>query len=398
MADAILIVGAGHNQVAIVEKARSMGLFTVAMDGNAGAPGLAVADAAEVGDILDPRAVASVASRHGVAGIYCAAEMAVESAARAATDLGLPGVSPVVARRVRHKPTMRRALASAGVPNPRFVTAAGLDEAQAGLEDVGVPAVVKPVDRSASQGVLQVDHAEDLPLAFARARKYARSGEVLIEEYMAGDEFCVDGLVYDGRYILGGITGKERSRPPYRFDVGIHMPPLVDGAIRDAIVGVVRAGLEAVGFTHGTTHVEVIVTDSGPRIVEIAGRPGGGRIPTDLIPLTYGMDYMADALRIALGRPPVERRRFERGAALYWFPCPSGVVVEVRGRDEAAALAGVEELVVSVQPGDVVRHITDCATRDRIGYVMTSAPTAQEAVAVAKRVHDTCRIITRRTR
>jgi len=212
---------------------------------------------------------------------------------------------------------------------------------------------------------------------------------------MDGEEWGVDGLVYDGQYILGGITAKDRSAPPSRFDLGLHMPPLEGPEVVRAIVDATGTALAAIGFTAGTTHVEVIMTDAGPRIVEMAGRPGGARIPTDLIPLAHGMDFMADSLRIALGERPKERRRHERGAAIYWIPAEPGVVTEIKGLDEARAMPGVQEVVMTAKPGDAVEPIVDCVTRDKIGYVLTASETVEAAIDAAKRARNVCRVITR---
>lgn len=202
---------------------------------------------------------------------------------------------------------------------------------------------------------------------------------------MEGEEFGVDGLVYEGRYILGGITGKHRSQPPDRFDLGLCMPPLISDADAQALEDTVSAALEAIEFRNGTTHIEVILHKDGPRIVEMAGRPGGARIPTDLVPMAYGMDYIADSLRIALGEAPIEARRFLRGSAIYWIPAPPGRVLSISGVEAARALPGVKEVVVAAKPGDVLEPIIDCVTRDKVGYVLTEGDTPQAAIDAATR-------------
>ncbi len=393
----LLVVGVGANQVGVVAKARELGHYTVAMDGSADAPGLAQADAAAVANILDPSEVVRVALQYAVDGIYPAAEPGVEAASAAARELGLPGLSSEVALRVRNKLVMRQALEAAGVPVPGYCGVKTVDEARHAAGYLGMPVIVKPADANASKGVQRIDYEEDVSLAFHQALKYSRSQTVLIEEYMTGDEYNVDGLMYEGEYHLGGITGKELSAPPFRFDMGIHMPPLVDGSVQDRLVAAVEQALTAIGLTSGTTHVEVMDTTAGPRIVEMAGRPGGGRIPTDLIPLVYGMDYMADSIRVCLGEPPRESRQHARGAAMYWIPSRSGIVTEIRGLAEAHAVPGVVEISMAVRPGDVLGHIVDCVSRDRIGYVLASGSSTEEAIAAAKTARDLVEVVTRHT-
>lgn len=391
----ILIVGAGQNQVGVIRKAMEMGLHAVAMDGNPNAPGLKEADEGVVANITDSVEVLRTAKQHGVQGMYCAAEPAVEPFAQAAAQLGLPGPAPEVAHCVRNKLAMREALESKGVPNPCFRAAYTVEQAEAAAQEIGLPAIVKPTDGNASKGVRRIDRVEDLAGAFFDALAYARNKCVLLEQFMEGTEVNIDGLVHEGNFILGGMTGKDRCPPPRRFDLGIYMPPLLDDATIQDIVEMTSRALAAIGFLCGTAHIEVILTESGPRIVEIAGRLGGGRIPTDLIPLTYGMDFMADSINLVFGDSPKERWKFERGTAVYWLPAQEGEVTEIQGFDEARAIPGVEDLVVNVKPGDRVEPIVDCVTRDRIGYVFTSGATVREAITTARHVQEICRVITR---
>lgn len=371
-----------------------MGIRTVAADGDAEAPGFEFADTAETINILSSEALVACAHRHGVDGVYPAAELAVEAVSIAASELRLPGVSPDVATRVRNKAAMRRALDAGGVPNPQYREVKTLDKAREAVEAIGLPVIVKPSDANSSKGVQQIDALDELEDAVALAVQYSFTDTALVEEYLDGEEFCVDGLVYRGEYIAGGITGKEMSPLPYRFDKGIFMPPNNSQAECAAIEECARLALRAIGFENGIVHLEVIVTDKGPRIVEIAGRPGGGRIPTDLIPTAYGHDFIGDSIRIALGEAPVSGRRHKRGVALFWIEADPGIVQEVVGRDEALALDGVEEVVVQAKVGVELKPIVDCVTRDAVGYVYTSGATADEAIAAANRARSVCKIIT----
>lgn len=394
MDKSILIAGAGANQIGIFQKAREIGILTIAADGDKDAVGFAYADHHETVNILDPDPLFDLAQRYEVCGIYPAAELSVEAVASVAERVGLPGIPPEVATRVRNKAAMRRALDEAGVPNPAWHEVRSLDEAKAALEAVGFPCIVKPSDANSSKGVQQLNTIDELEDSLALAIHYSFSDTALIEEYMPGEEFCLDGLVYKGEYIPGGITGKEVSPLPYRFDKGIFMPPIKSEGECDTLEQCAREALEAIGFTDGTFHLEIIVTPAGPRIVEIAGRPGGGRIPTDLIPMAYGMDFMGDSLRIALGEAPISKRRFERGVALYWFEAKPGTVSEIVGVEEAGELPGVREIVFHAKPGDALKPIIDCVTRDGVGYVLTEGDTAVEAVEIANRARSICKVIT----
>lgn len=390
----LLIVGAGANQIGIYKKARELGIRTIAADGNPDAPGFPHADEAHGINILDANALTDLARDTNTDGIYPAAELAVEAVAVAAETLDLPGIAPEVANRVRNKTAMRRALDAAGIQNPKFFEVDSVERAIAVKADLEYPFIVKPSDANSSKGVQLVSTPEDLDAAVVSAINYSFTDTALLEEFMPGEEFCVDGLVYQGHYIPGGITGKEMSPLPYRFDKGIHMPPLQSSEQCEGLEKCAREALEAIGFENGTFHLEIIVTPDGPRIVEIAGRPGGGRIPTDLIPMAYGYDFMADSIRIALGEAPESKRSHERGVALYWIEAEPGEVSQIEGREYALALEGVREVVWHTQVGDTLKPIIDCVSRDAVGYVLTEGSTATEAIERAHQARSICKVVT----
>lgn len=390
----ILIAGAGANQLGIFSKAQEMGLKVIAVDGNPNAPGFPLADIGIAMDICDPNELIRLAQEHSADGIYPAAELSVEAVSQAIDHLGLPGVSPTVAERVRNKFEMRKALAAAGLPNPKFFGCSTFEEAIEASAQLLYPFIIKPADANSSKGVLQISSGDDLERAFNDAISYSRTGMALLEEYMEGTEYCVDGLVWNGQFIPGGITGKIMSPLPYRFDLGIFMPPLDGPEICKTLDEFASLALKAIGFDQGTTHLEIMLTADGPKIVEIAGRPGGGRIPTDLIPDTYGMDFMADSLRIALGDAPSEERRYEKGVALYWIDADPGKFIGVEGLDEAKSTSGVKEVVIQAQTNELLKPIVDCVTRDSVGYVYTEGATSQEALEQARKACSLCTVVT----
>ena len=390
----LLILGAGANQAGILDTAIRLGIDAIALDANPQAPSRTHAAQFIQADIRDPDRIAQLATEHRVDGIYPAAELSVEAAAEACSRLSLPGISPETATRVRNKLRMREALAEKTSFNPLYRAVTTVDEALEATKRLSCPIIVKPVDGNASKGVRLVEREDDAIDAFEHARHFSESKTVLLEECIKGEEFCVDGLVYNGRYILGGITGKEVSAPPNRFDECIFMPPILDRAVCEEIEACTRVALDAIGFRNGTTHVEIIMSEEGPRIVEIAGRPGGGRIPTDLIPLAYGTDYMADSIRIALGEAPKESRKKEGAAALFWIPAKPGDVQVIEGIEEARAVPGIREVVIYASVGDTLAPIVDCVTRDRVGYVLAEGDTTEEALTTARSAANCCKIRT----
>ena len=222
----VLFVGAGRHQRRAILRAKELGLRVVAVDRNPDAPGLQVADVGEAVDFTDVAAVTEVARRHGVDGVLTvSADRAVPVVAAVAEALGLPGIGTETAHLMTHKIAMRRTLADAGVPQPRFAGARDMQSARAALDAVGVPAVLKPADSGGQRGIFYVESEDELDGHVHAALAESPTDEAIVESFH-------DGLELNGIVIARGgeafpLTLSDRLRPPgIGFGVGwIHVYP-----------------------------------------------------------------------------------------------------------------------------------------------------------------------------
>ena len=116
------------------------------------------------------------------------ADRAVPVAAAVAAALGLPGIGRDVAHLMTHKIAMRRRLADAGVPQPRFAAVRTLAEARAAVTTVGLPAVLKPADSGGQRGVFLLEQPDDIDVHLHAALAESAGGEAIVERYHEGLE------------------------------------------------------------------------------------------------------------------------------------------------------------------------------------------------------------------
>ena len=91
-------------------------------------------------------------------------------------------------------------LASAGLPVPRSEMVRSADEAAAMAVRIGYPVVTKPLDGNHGRGVsLDLQTEEDVRRGFERALRRTRSGIVVVESFIQGNDYRV--LVIDGRMV-----------------------------------------------------------------------------------------------------------------------------------------------------------------------------------------------------
>lgn len=245
--------------------------------------------------------------------------------ARVAEELGLPGAGRQATLACKDKWEARKRLASTGVGAVKAQLVSTPDEAVAAAASIGVPVVLKPRALGGSVGVVRVDQPEGVRAAFEVASGGSFPGlvaslpGVLVEEYIEGDEFSIDCLVYNGRVYPLFVAAKLVGFPPYFEELG-HVVT-ADGLERlPGIRDFLQSVHEALGFRNGVTHVEIRVTPQGYKIMEVNPRLGG-----DLIPYlgwqATGIDLAAAVADVALGREP-DLRATRSGAAAVRFIYP----------------------------------------------------------------------------
>lgn len=392
MARAVLFVGAGRHQRSAIIRARGLGLRVAAVDRNPEAPGLAQADVAEVVDFSDVAAVTEVARRNAVDGVLTvSADRAVPVVAAVAESLGLPGIGTRTAHAMTNKIAMRRRLAEAGVPQPRFAAVRGIHEGRVALETVGLPAVLKPSDSGGQRGVFLLRSADDFDAHLHTALVESASGEAIVESFHEGLELNGLALARGGRVVP--LTLSDRLRPPgIGFGVGwTHVYPAT--IFGDVLAEAERVAVHAVhtlGLRDGIAFPQLLVGDDGAvRVVEVAARIPGGQM-ADLARHAIGLDLVEIALRQALGvEVPDElaEPRFRRPLAIRFLtaqpgPLPTGRVRQWSGIERVLAFPGVVQADVFLAEGETIRPVR--LDGDRRGYVIAVAETSVEALERAE--------------
>lgn len=379
----LMILGASILQLPAIEKAKEMGLSVVVLDYDPDAVGFRVPGVEkEVISTIDIPAVVEAAKRHKIDGIMTlATDLPMRSVAAVAKELDLIGISEDTALKATNKAVMRQALADFGVPVPKFYRVSGKEEFDIAAAKFSVPFMVKPADNSGSRGVVLVENPADKKAAddaYEYSKKHSRGGTVVVEEYMRGPEVSVETLTVDGEFHLIQITDKLTTGAPHFVELGHSQPTKLPQGTVKKIYEVAKAANRAIGIEFGPSHTEIIVTEEGPKIVELGARLGGDCITTHLVPLSTGVDMVECCIRIALGEKPDVTPKFDRGSAIRYFPQTPGVLKEF-STGGAENMRGVRQVSFVKNIGDRVTEIDESGAR--IGFVICSDDTAGAAVA-----------------
>ncbi|HEY8474860.1 MAG TPA: ATP-grasp domain-containing protein [Natronosporangium sp.] len=214
-----------------------------------------------------------------------------------------------------------RHLADAGVPVPGCELAADAEQAVAAADRFGYPVVVKPRDMNGSRHVQLCASAAEVADAYARHLEDLRdehhdlefSPELLIQQFVAGPLYSVELVVgRDGPVVLG-VSDRVLGEKPYFAEIGAAFPVGDQLPQRPRLEAVAVAAAEAVGLA-GAGHVELVVGDAGPVLIELNARPPGMPI-THMIRQVGGPDLFDLLLDALLGRPIPAGWQYEGAAA-----------------------------------------------------------------------------------
>jgi biotin carboxylase len=367
---------------------------------------------ASVRDVLD----ALNTTPHGaIGGVIAVGDRPTVLAARVARELRLPWHGIHGVRVSRSKLMTRGRLIAADLPVPWFF-ATPLDTSVVDIAArLRFPCVVKPLALSGSRGVMRANSVEELEAALVRLRELLmrpeiRSlreplhDEVLVEGFIEGREYALEGLLEDGALRVLAIFDKPDPLDGPFFEETIYVTPTAlpehDAGALGALPGArtmastVAHAAAAMGLRHGPIHAECRINDAGVFVLEIAARPIGGLCARALRFATLASDRHERndvtleelLLRHATGESLDGYGREAHASAVMMIPIPRrGFYKGVTGVDEAAKVEGIEDVVITAKPDQLIEPLPEGASY--LGFIFARAEQPDDAVSALRVAH-----------
>lgn len=382
----MMILGAGPLQIPAIKKAKELGYQIISVDYDEHAPGFALADVQLLVSTLDQETVLREAQRlQPDVVITSISDGPVRTAAYVNEKLGKrPDLSYENAQCATIKSKMRDRLKECGVPIPKYFAVKNFDAFTKAVEALHEHCIVKPADNAGSRGVVLLEPGERRSrLLYQYSKGNSRNGTVMVEEVMEGPEVSVETLVIEGEPHMITVTDKYITPPPYFVELAHCEPSILDGTVIEQIKAVAAQAIKAIGIENAPAHVEIKVTKDGPKIVELAARLGGDYITSRLVPLSTGIDLVGASVLLATGEKPDLIPKRQQGAAIHFIHVEKeGILSEIIVPETEQE--SVEEIVLYKKPGEKVNGTR--SSNDRLGHVITTGATAQEAKALGENI------------
>lgn len=385
----IMVLAAGLLQIDVIEKAKSMGYYVLAVDGNPKAPGFNVADKAICADIVNEETMLKIARDEHVDGvIHPCSEVSMAVMGRINDELGLSGISREQAICATNKHLMRKAFEKGNAPSPKSILAQDAEDAWSRLQnEFDTDAILKPSRNSGSRGIAKVSRnmdKGDFVRAYDEALSESRDHSVLIEQFIEGPEFSIEMIVWQGEIHVLTVTDKKTTGAPHFVELGHNQPSCFSANDVETLKAAAVAGVRALGVNNCACHAEAKLMNGKVYLMEVGARLGGDFISTELTHLSTGIDMVAAAIDVALGvEPDLSAKEEPKGVCIRYF-CPKpGKLVSISNTE---VLNNPHVYLWEIYPkeGDVIPAVTSSLCRS--GHVIVTEKTPQKAIELAERL------------
>lgn len=297
----IAIIGASYLQLPIVLKAKEMGLRVICFMWDKEAVCKEYADKFYPLSVIEKEEILKVCQLEKIDAITSiASDLVVPTINYVADKMGLVSNPMKYSDITTNKYLMRQCFADNNIPSPKFAIADEMNTHS--ICGFHFPLIVKPTDRSGSQGVEKVLDLVMLDRAIARAKSISFEKRAIVEEFITGREISIESISYQGKHYILQITDKVTTGAPYFVELEHHQPSSLSALVKEQMKQIVLKALNALHIVNGASHSELKITENNEiKVIEIGARMGGDFIGSDLVQLSTGYDFVRGVIEVALG-------------------------------------------------------------------------------------------------
>lgn len=367
----ILVIAGGEWQCPIVKTAKEMGHYVICSNLYEKSPAFKFSDANEVSDVLDKKRNLEIAKKYMPDAVLTdQSDIAVPTVAFVAEALGLKGIGTKTANLFTNKKAMRSFCEHNGFPTPKYKFCLTINEALEFYQTkTDGKAIIKPIDSQSSRGVYIIHSEQELKYLFESSKQFSNAENgVLIEEYIDGKEFTVDGIKSENGYWVTAISKKDHFKHNSNIAKELLFRHYDEDFDYDELRNINKKMVLQMGLPFGLTHAEYKYNNGKYYLIEIAARGGGTKISSDVVPFMSGVDSNQTYINILLGKNPEIELNIdkEKCAVLGFFDFMPGKVKKINGFEKAKKIEGLRDIVLNFKEGEQIEPALD--DRSRVGH------------------------------
>lgn len=349
-----------------------MGYKVIALDGESNSEGFKYADQYYVVDLKNKTEILKIAKKHNIKAIIPSPIGSILSNVGFLNDqLGLKGISEEAALNCTDKKKLNEKLRES-ISLARQVEAIGYEQIKEAIKKIGLPCILKPRTGSGSKGVITILEEQNIEKSIKIHMNDSTSKESLIEEFIEGKEYGIDGIVENGVLKIIMHRDKTITKLPYRQEVAYMAPSSLIKEDLDIIQDYLDKICKKLKLNHCLIHCDLIYDNGRPYLIEISGRPAGLKISEKLVMECISLNIIENAINYMLDKDYTFYGEVNKNVLLQFIDIEEGKVLEIPNKEELLH-SNIVDYNSNINVGDITTTIKNGVDLYKRGYFILSS-------------------------
>lgn len=391
----ILLVNTGSiKKRFIIQKLKKMGLKVVVLnkEKNWASPYVdrwIIADTTNHNESIQEVGKFLTNNKYKIDGIITFWEDDVLLTSKLADKYNFIGIPFVTANKARNKHLFREFCLKNNLSVPKYRLIKSTSDIKEIIRDLSFPMVIKPIYGSSSAFVIKVENEEELKASYPYIKKVLSTTiesaltdgvDVMVEEYIDGDEVDIDIIIQNGRIKFYSISDNDKTNEPFFIETGRSTPSSLPIKDREELIDMADEILEKLGIQNGCIHLEAKSTANGPVPIEVNLRMGGDEIYPS-VKGAWKVDLIENAAKVALGIyiPKIDRPEepYKYLISKDFLTDQSGILIQLDIDPELEKKKYLEEVHFFQEIGDSI--LVPPEGYEYLGWIMVSGDNLPDA-------------------
>lgn len=395
----VIVLPGSEFQIPLVKKVRDMGFEVTAINPFEDSPTFRFADHFERADILDKQTCLRIAQRLNIDAVLSdECDIAMPTVGYISDELDLYSLGSENAALYTNKSLMRDFCKKNHLNIPEYQLCKSTKEAKLFFSQINDKCIIKPLDSNSSRGIFTIENETEIEKYFPEALFFSKcESAVLIERYVEGTEFTIDGIMTENGHMSLAISEKKHYK--HNNNIAYQLFFSYDNKKFDyhELKETNDKFVNLSNLSNGClTHAEYKFSGGKYYLIEIGARGGGNYISSDIVPFMTGVDNYKYYINAMLGYNNkqifIDNKLNQRCAVLYFFDTPNnGIVKDIIGLDFFDSCPNIIRYKLNFNIGDRVEKAAN--DNARIGFYIAFADNENSLLNLMKDIYKHFRII-----
>lgn len=396
----VIVLAGTKWQIPLIKRIKEKGYRVIVFNLLPDSPAFKYADNYRVVDITDQEKCLKLALEYAPKAIISdECDIAVPTVTFLSEKMGIKSIGREMGELYTNKYRMRLFGKKNDFPTPIFYKCNHLQDAIHICRSFGKKMIMKPLDSSSSRGVYSINCEEDIKVYFEDSLSFSKKERsVLLEEYIEGTEFTVDGIKTENGHVSLAISEKKHYNYNENIACSLFFSHQNENYDYDELRNINNRFIELSGLPFGLTHAEYKYKDGRYYLMEIGARGGGNLISSCIVPLISGVDTYEYLINKTTGKicdenVSISDKFTKRCAVLNFFDTngKEGIIKEIRGEKFLRTCENIVEYEIYCKGGERIVNAVDDSKR--IGYYIAYGENEKELKDIVCEVDNTFKII-----